>query len=79
MKLLKFGPNMTELQYADGLRVLVSYETPVAARLEDGEYVRAKRFVSRSTNHHIAKWIPAGTPGVREIAIEDLAALVERK
>lgn len=33
MQLKKLGPSMTELELADGRRVLFSYETPVAAFL----------------------------------------------
>lgn len=81
MKLIKLGPNMTELEYADGTRVLVSYETPVAALIprSNGEtaggWKKSDRFFSRTTSAHISKWLE----GVKAETLPhaEIAALVE--
>lgn len=62
MKLLKIGKNMTELQYMDGVIVLYSYQTPVAAFIPHNKigfthfYVTSRKF-SRTTSKHIKKWL----------------------
>ena len=40
MKLKQLGANKTLLTLKNGVQVFLSYETPVAARLENSEYVR---------------------------------------
>lgn len=57
MKLTKLGPNMTELEFSDGLRVLISYETPVAARYSGLSAIKSDQYFSRSTTAHVKKWL----------------------
>lgn len=71
MKIKQVGSNMTEL-HKDGIVVLFSYETPVAAYI-DGECVRTEEFYSPTTTRHINKWL-AGVKArtVPQQTIEDL-------
>jgi hypothetical protein len=49
---------MTELQFKDGIRILISYETPVAAWVPvPGHYVKSERWISRSSAEHIKQWL----------------------
>ena len=57
MKLKQLGPNRTQLTYSDGLEVLWSYETPVAAKLADGTYVKTSTKWSATTSRHINQWL----------------------
>ena len=77
MKIKKLGPNMTELEYADGARVLVSYETPVAAYTKALGFVKSDRFHSRTTSQHISQWLDGvqATP----VKVEMLITLMEEK
>jgi hypothetical protein len=56
LKASNIGSNMTELVFDDGTRVLVSYQTRVAALFPDGRIVKSATNYSRTTNRHIAKW-----------------------
>lgn len=56
MKLKPIASNMTELTLANGIKVLFSYETPVACELKNGYYRTAKRW-SQTTTRHINKWL----------------------
>ena len=49
------GANQTEL-CANGMKVLFSYQTPVAAYI-DGEYFRTDKHYSSTTTKHINKWL----------------------
>ena len=57
MKLKSLGANKTLLSLPNGSQVFISYETPVAARLESGSYVRTKYNHSRTTQKHITQWL----------------------
>ena len=41
----------------EGVEVFFSYETPVAARLLNGNYVRTDVNYSRTTTRHINQWL----------------------
>jgi hypothetical protein len=63
MKILRDGPNKMELQFNDGVRVLVSYGSPVAVFLPEPSgymssgYWRTSAYFSDTTNRHINTWI----------------------
>ena len=87
MTIKKLGPNMTELQYSDGRRVLVSYETPCAAftpRTEAGNEIRlsawwkSNRFHSRTTSAHVSQWLKEnGAQDVVAVLPETIAGMME--
>lgn len=56
MKLNPIRSNCTEVEF-DGVTVLFSYKTPVAAQTEDGFFVRTEKFWSVTTSRHINKWL----------------------
>ena len=56
MKIKKLGASKTLLQFPEH-EIFVSYETPVAARLENFEYVRTNQSWSRTTSKHITQWL----------------------
>ncbi len=61
MKLERLSPSMSVLNYENGVLVLFSYETPVAAivhRNGDGfEYIKSEKFISKTTSNHVKKWL----------------------
>ena len=57
MKLKSLGANKTLLSLPDGSQVFISYETPVAAKLKSGSYVRTSYNHSRTTQKHITQWL----------------------
>ena len=57
MKFKQLGANKTLLTLKNGVQVFLSYETPVAARLENFEYVRTNQSWSRTTSRHITQWL----------------------
>lgn len=57
MKLNNLGSNQTEIVKGNGLVVLYSYNTPVAALLPSGRYVRTSTKYSNTTSKHINKWL----------------------
>lgn len=57
MKLNVIANNQTELHLNNGVVVFFSYNTPVAAKLENGEYVATEREHSRTTTKHMYKWL----------------------
>jgi hypothetical protein len=57
MKIKNVGSNMTELHTNEGAVILFSYETPVAAQLAQGGFVRTSKKWSVTTSKHINKWL----------------------
>ena len=57
MKLRRIGYNQTVVEYNNGSEVFFSYDTPVAARLKDYEYLRTQDFYSKTTSRHINKYL----------------------
>lgn len=55
MRLQKLGASVTLIS-VEGVSVLFSYETPVAAFIEGKGYVRTAKDWSRTTNKHITQW-----------------------
>jgi hypothetical protein len=56
MKIKQIASNMTELDLGFA-QVFFSYETPVAACLTDGTFVRTATKYSVTTTKHINKWL----------------------
>lgn len=57
MKALKaLGANKTEVQI-NGHTVFFSYNTPVAANLKEGGFVRTATKYSVTTSKHITQWL----------------------
>lgn len=54
------GPNQTEL-HKSGMVVFFSYETPVAAMLPSGRYIRSEQKYSRTTTKHVNQWLQGVT------------------
>lgn len=77
MQLRKLGPNRMELARADGVTVLVSYATPVAAFVPGVGYLRTDRRYSATTSRHIAAWLPTKPANVPAVNPATLAALAE--
>jgi len=48
--------NLTEITTASNDQILVSYNTPVAARVEGAYYKTARKF-SKTTSRHISRWL----------------------
>lgn len=55
MKIKKLGASKTLLQFSDK-EIFVSYETPVAARLENGNCIRTEENHSRTTQKQITQY-----------------------
>ena len=56
MKLVKIANNQTELSLSDGTKVLISYETPVAA-YRGGEWYYSSKKWSATTTKHVKAWL----------------------
>lgn len=56
-KLKPLGANKTQVELNDGTIVFFSYETPVAAQLAQGGFVRTETKYSRTTSKHINQWL----------------------
>ncbi len=57
MNIKNIGPNQTELHLNCGAIVFFSYETPVAAQLPDGSFIRTSTKYSVTTSKHINRWL----------------------
>ena len=55
MKIKKLGASKTLLQFSDK-EIFVSYETPVAARLKNGDCIRTEENHSRTTQKQITQY-----------------------
>ena len=75
LKLKPIGTNVTELHTPAGAVVLFSYNTPVAAQLPQGGFVRTKTNYSKTTTKHINKWLDGRKVELVEHA--EINALVE--
>lgn len=74
MKLKQIGANATELKLNDGAVVLFSYQTPVAAQLAAGGFIKTSHKWSKTTSKHITQWL-AGAKAV-EVDQSQLDAMV---
>lgn len=57
MKINTLGANQIEVICNDGSVVFHSYNTPVAALLPSGRYVKTSTKYSTTTTRHINKWL----------------------
>ena len=57
MKLTPIAANRTQLNLNDGTEVFFSYETPVAAKLPNYDYIRTATKWSQTTTRHINQWL----------------------
>ena len=57
MQLKSIAANQTQLNLNNGTEIFFSYETPVAAKLPDYEYIRTATKWSVTTSRHINKWL----------------------
>ena len=57
MKLMNIGSNQTQIEIGQGVFVLFSYKTPVAAFIPGQGYIRTNHKWSRTTSKHINKWL----------------------
>ena len=55
LQIKPIGINLTELS-AEGMQVLFSYQTPVAAWI-NGQYYKTNKKWSNTTTRHINKWV----------------------
>lgn len=55
MRVVNIGSNMTEVDTGRAL-ILISYSTPVAARV-NGKLLRTAQAHSKTTTRHINKWL----------------------
>ncbi len=51
----RLGPNVEQWEH-DGVRVLVSYRTKVAAIFPNGRKIRTEIHHSETTEHHMTQW-----------------------
>ena len=56
MQIKKLGASKTLLKFSDK-EIFISYETPVAAKLPNGDYIRTNTNWSRTTQKHISQWL----------------------
>ena len=57
MQLTPIAANQTQLNLNDGTEVFFSYETPVAAKLPNYDYIRTATKWSQTTTKHINQWL----------------------
>lgn len=57
MKFNKLGSSETEITKTDGTVILISYNTPVAAQLASGGFIKTSTKHSKTTSKHINKWL----------------------
>ena len=56
MNIKPITANLTEITTSSKDQILVSYSTPVAARVEGAYYKTVQKF-SKTTSRHISKWL----------------------
>jgi len=58
MKIKKLGASKTLLSFPDKkIEIFISYDTPVAARLKNGDCIRTSKNWSRTTQKHITQYL----------------------
>lgn len=77
MKLKQIGSNQAEL-FHNGFVVLFSYETPVAALLPSGRYIKTGTKYSVTTTRHVNRWLQGVSSDVETVAQGVLNGLIER-
>lgn len=64
MKIKNVGSNMTEVDFG-AVRVLVSYETPVACYVDGEGYYKTEKKFSSTTSKHINKWLDGAATSLK--------------
>jgi len=70
MRLTPIGSNKTQVTFDlwnGPMHILFSYETPVAAMLPSGRFLRTKQKFSVTTSKHINQWLRANNAGEAEL------------
>ena len=75
MRLKTIAANQTELTLSCGA-VVFFYETPVAAMLPSGQYIRTEKKWSVTTSKHLNKWLISVSDSVKMVSQDDLYNLV---
>ena len=75
MRLRQLAANQTEVALPCGAVVFFSYETPVAAMLPSGQYIRTEQKFSVTTSKHINKWLAPVADSVMIVPQGDLHKL----
>lgn len=57
MNIKQLKANQTELHTSDGAIIFFSYNTPVAAQLPGGGFIRTNKKWSVTTSKHINQWL----------------------
>ena len=57
MQLKPIAATRTQLNLNDGTQIFFSYETPVAAKLPNYDYIRTATKWSSTTTRHINQWL----------------------
>jgi hypothetical protein len=78
MKLKRRGSNQTVIEYPDGVEVLYSYNTPVAAFVPGRGYVRSSTKYSVTTSKHVNSWVGGRNVGT-VISQEELDEIIGRR
>lgn len=78
MKFKQIGSNRTEVETKEGVYVLISYETPVAAFIPGEGVWREDTSSSRTTAKHINQWIRDQCPNATQTPKprEEIAELI---
>ena len=74
---IKLGANRTEVLYSNGVRLLISYATPVAAVIPGVGAVKTEKRYSVTTSKHIGQWFPQGARSITEVTqayLDEIAA-----
>ena len=75
MRLQQLAANQTEVTLPCGAVVFFSYETPVAAMLPSGQYIRTEQKYSVTTSKHLNKWLVSVADSVKLVPQDDLNRL----
>ena len=75
MRLRQLAANQTEVALPCGAVVFFSYETPVAAMLPSGQYIRTEQKYSVTTSKHLNKWLVSVADSVKLVPQDDLNRL----
>ena len=70
MKIKKLGASKTLLSFPN-YEIFISYETPVAARLKNGDCIRTNKNWSRTTQKHITQYLEGLTAKKVEQSVLD--------
>jgi len=76
MKLNSRGSNCTEVE-VEGVTVLFSYSTPVAAHIADVGFFRTCEQFSSTTSKHINGWLRANSASLPQVVLVPQEALAE--